>query len=117
MKSPDSAGASHGSGASLALGLVLSLVLTAGAFALVMTGAVPRGLVLPGILAAGAVQILVHVFCFLHLNMESEGGWNALALAFTVVIIAILVGGSIWIMQHLDRNMAMTAGPPEVTGR
>ena len=109
MSSADSsiAGASHGSAKSYATGFLLSLVLTAVAFALVMTGALPRSTALPGILAIGVLQILVHLVCFLHMNNKSEGGWNVLALGFTAVITVILVFGSIWIMQHLDHNMTM----------
>jgi cytochrome o ubiquinol oxidase subunit IV len=101
------AGASHGSGKSYATGFVLSLMLTAIPFAMVMSGALPRSTVLPSILAIGVLQIVVHLVCFLHMNTKSEGGWNALAFAFTVVITVILVAGSVWIMQHLDHNLAM----------
>ena len=109
MSSADAtlAGASHGSGKSYAIGFLLSLVLTAIAFALVMTGALPRSTALPVILAMGVLQILVHLVCFLHMNTRSEGGWNVLALGFTAVITIILIFGSIWIMQHLAHNMTM----------
>jgi cytochrome o ubiquinol oxidase operon protein cyoD len=98
---------SHGDAKSYAIGFLLSLVLTAVAFALVMTGALPRSTVLAGILAMAVLQILVHLVCFLHMNTRSEGGWNVLALGFTAVITVIVVFGSIWIMQHLDHNMSM----------
>ncbi len=89
------------------MGFVLSLALTVIPFALVMTGVLPRSIALPSILAIGVLQILVHLVCFLHMNTKSEGGWNVLALGFTAVITMILVFGSMWIMQHLDRNMTM----------
>ena len=109
MSSADSsfAGASRGSAKSYALGFCLSLVLTAISFASVMTGALPRSTVLPMILAMAVLQIVVQLVCFLHMNTTSESGWNVLALAFTAVITMILVFGSVWIMQHLDHNMAM----------
>jgi cytochrome o ubiquinol oxidase operon protein cyoD len=105
---PSLAGESHGSGRSYAIGFVLSLVLTAIPFALVMTGVLPRQAVLAGILVLGVLQIVVHLVFFLHLSTRSEGGWNLLALVFTALITGILVFGSIWIMQHLDHNMTMT---------
>jgi cytochrome o ubiquinol oxidase subunit IV len=101
---------SHGDGKSYAIGFVLSLVLTAVPFALVMTGALPRSTVLPGILVLAVLQILVHLVFFLHMNTRSEGGWNVLALGLTVLITVIVVVGSIWIMQHLDHNMMMVPG-------
>jgi cytochrome o ubiquinol oxidase operon protein cyoD len=108
MSSAHAEVASHGSGTSLAAGFVLSLLLTAIPFALVMFGALPRGLVLPAILAAAVLQIAVHACLFLHLNTTSEGGWNALAFGVTVLITVIVIAGSLWIMEHLDRNMTMT---------
>jgi len=43
--------------------------------------------------------------CFLHMNTSSEDRWNLVAFVFTVLIIAILVVGSIWIMWNLNYNM------------
>ena len=56
------------------------------------------------------MQIVVHVVFFLHLDTRSEGGWNLIAFAFTVVVVAIVLGGSLWIMFHLNSNM-MPMGP------
>ncbi|KHN90866.1 cytochrome o ubiquinol oxidase subunit IV [Pectobacterium actinidiae] len=51
------------------------------------------------------VQILVHLVYFLHLNTSSEERWNVVALVFAVLIIAIVVVGSIWIMMSAHHNM------------
>ncbi|MNE33415.1 Cytochrome bo(3) ubiquinol oxidase subunit 4 [compost metagenome] len=51
------------------------------------------------------VQIVVHMVFFLHMNHRSEGGWNMLALIFTLVILVIAVAGSVWVMYHLNANM------------
>jgi cytochrome o ubiquinol oxidase operon protein cyoD len=103
----------HGSGTSLAAGFALSLVLTAIPFALVMTGALPRGLVLPAIVAAAVLQIAVHLSLFLHLDTKSEGGWNALAFGATLLITVIFLAGSVWIMHNLDRNMMSMPMPDD----
>lgn len=63
--------------------------------------------ILGTILAMAVVQILVHLVCFLHMNTKSDEGWNMTAFVFTVLIIAILVVGSIWIMWNLNYNMMM----------
>lgn len=57
------------------------------------------------ILGLAAVQIVVHMIYFLHMNSKSEGGWNMLALVFTIVLVVITLSGSIWIMYHLNHNM------------
>ena len=47
-------------------------------------------------------------FFFLHMNLKSEGGWNMLALIFTIVVVVIAVAGSVWVMYHLNVNMMPT---------
>lgn len=97
----------HGSLKSYLWGFGLSVVLTAVPFWLVMTGAlgsaVATALVILGL---AAVQIVVHMIFFLHMNTRSEGGWTFMALIFTVVLVAIAFSGSVWVMYHLNTNMA-----------
>jgi cytochrome o ubiquinol oxidase operon protein cyoD len=57
------------------------------------------------ILAFAAVQIVVHMVYFLHMNAKSEGGWNLLALLFTIMLVVIALSGSLWVMYHLNNNM------------
>ena len=88
------------------IGFVLSVILTVIPFWLVM-GKVfdkPSTTALV-ILALAAVQIVVHMIYFLHMNTKVEGGWSMLALIFTVVLVVITLSGSIWVMYHLNTNM------------
>ncbi|WP_342148067.1 cytochrome o ubiquinol oxidase subunit IV [Methylorubrum sp. SB2] len=101
----------HGSFKDYVTGFVLSVILTAIPFGLVM-GDVIGDKLITGIvvLAFAVVQIIVHMVYFLHMNTKSEGGWTFLALIFTVTIVAITLCGSIWVMHHLNTNMMpMTA--------
>jgi cytochrome o ubiquinol oxidase operon protein cyoD len=87
-------------------GFILSVILTAIPFWLVM-GKVfdkPSTTVLV-ILAFGVVQIFVHMIYFLHMNTKVEGGWSMLALVFTLILVVITLTGSIWVMFHLNHNM------------
>jgi cytochrome o ubiquinol oxidase operon protein cyoD len=101
----DTTGASRGSFKSYATGFVLSIVLTAMAFGLVMGGALPSSAVLLGIVGAAVVQILVHLHYFLHLDTSSAARWNVLAILFTLFIMILFVGGTIWIMYNLNYRM------------
>ena len=101
----DSTGASRGSLQSYFTGFVLSLILTAIPFALVMSGTWSSSATLAGIFIAGIVQILVHLHYFLHLDTSSTARWNVLALMFTLVIMVLFVGGTIWIMYNLYYRM------------
>lgn len=90
-------------------GFILSVILTAIPFWLVMAkvfeSSTTTALV---ILAFGAVQIVVHMIYFLHMNAKSEGGWNMLALIFTLVLVVITLAGSLWVMFHMNTNMMPT---------
>ena len=99
-------GASHGSRREYWIGFLLSVLLTAPAFALVMTGIIPDPRVTAGIVMALAmVQIVVHMIYFLHMNTKSENGWTMLALIFTAIIVLIVIAGSLWVMYHMNLNM------------
>lgn len=87
-------------------GFAAAALLTILPFWLVMSGAFSKtGPADAFILLLAAIQIVVHMVYFLHLNGKSEGGWNMLALAFTIVLVVITLSGSIWIMYHLNQNM------------
>lgn len=94
------------------IGFLLSVVLTAIPFWLVMTGALQDAQVTTIIIIAFAVvQILVHTICFLHVNTRSESGWTLMAYMFTAVIVLIVIAGSLWIMYHLNTNMMQMTMP------
>ncbi|HYP85627.1 cytochrome o ubiquinol oxidase subunit IV [Variovorax sp.] len=87
-------------------GFILSVILTAIPFALVMGKVFDKSSTTAMvILALGAVQIVVHMIYFLHMDAKSEGGWNMLALIFTLVLVVITLTGSLWVMYHLNHNM------------
>ncbi|XOZ33638.1 cytochrome o ubiquinol oxidase subunit IV [Halomonadaceae bacterium KBTZ08] len=97
---------SHGSVRSYVLGLVLSIILTVIPFGLVMSGGLNETLVMIVISAAAALQVLLQLVLFMHLNLKTEEGRDSGAfIFFTTVILVLVVGGSLWIMYHLDLNL------------
>jgi cytochrome o ubiquinol oxidase operon protein cyoD len=99
-------GASHSTLKGYVTGFILAVILTAIPFWLVMGNVIesPRTTAIV-ILAFAAVQIVVHMIYFLHMNTRSEGGWSLLALIFTLVLLVIMLAGSLWVMYHLNTNM------------
>jgi cytochrome o ubiquinol oxidase subunit IV len=90
------------------VGLVLAALLTAASFAVIYTNLI-WGPAIPAALVTLAVaQMGVHLVFFLHLTTAPDNTNNAMALAFGVLIVALLIGGSLWIMDHLNQNMAPT---------
>ena len=97
---------SHGSFKTYMTGFILSVILTAIPFWLVMDDVVTnRTAIVLAIMGLGVVQIFVHMIYFLHMNSKSEGGWTFMALLFTVVIVMITLVGSLWVMFNLNTNM------------
>jgi cytochrome o ubiquinol oxidase operon protein cyoD len=96
----------HGSVRTYATGFVLSVILTAIPFAIVMKGGfgdpVVTALV---VLGFAVVQILVHMVYFLHMTAKSEAGWTLLSTIFTIMVVGIMLSGSIWVMYHMNANM------------
>lgn len=101
----DSTGVSRGSLKSYLTGFVLALILTAIPFALVMRGTWSAAATLAAIFVAGIAQILVHLHYFLHLDTTSAARWNVLAMIFTLLIMILFVGGTLWIMWTLNYRM------------
>jgi cytochrome o ubiquinol oxidase operon protein cyoD len=97
--------ASHGIGGYL-LGLGLAGGLTWLSFA-VAGGTLVWGPGIPAALLAFAVaQMGVHLVFFLHITTGPEHTNNVLALVFGILIVALVLAGSLWIMAHLNEMMA-----------
>jgi cytochrome o ubiquinol oxidase subunit IV len=87
-------------------GVIMSAVLTLIPFAAVMYHYYSKGLTLAILLICALVQFLVQVICFLRLNIQSdEGKTNVLLFIFAIVVLIAIIGGSVWIMYHLNYNM------------
>jgi cytochrome o ubiquinol oxidase operon protein cyoD len=87
------------------VGLALATALTLVSFFvagtnLVWTPSIPIAI---GVLAVA--QMGVHLAFFLHITTGPDNVNNVLALAFGVLIVGLLIGGSLFIMAHLNHNM------------
>ncbi len=99
-------GASHSTLKGYLTGFVLAVILTAVPFWLVLGKVLATSTATAiAVLVIAAVQIVVHMVYFLHMNGKSEGGWTMLALLFTLVLVVITLSGSLWVMYHLNHNM------------
>jgi cytochrome o ubiquinol oxidase operon protein cyoD len=61
------------------------------------------------LVALAVAQMGVHLVFFLHITTGPDNTNNVLALAFGVLIVALVLIGSIWIMANLAHN-TMPAG-------
>ncbi|MFX1674277.1 cytochrome o ubiquinol oxidase subunit IV [Paraburkholderia sp. A2WS-5] len=95
----------HGSLGSYVAGFILAVLLTAGAFGIVIHGTMAPNTMMVVLAVLAFVQVVVHLVFFLHLNTSSGQGWNALSLAYTVLAAAFLIFGTIWVMHNVGMNM------------
>ena len=88
------------------IGVALCVLLTLLSFGVVMSGTFSRGQILQVIFWSAFLQFMTQVVCFLRLNAQTEQGKiNIMCLLFAIFILAVVVGGSIWIMVNLNYNM------------
>ena len=89
-------------------GLVLAMVATIASFVVSQTNLLwPPGIPV-GLVVLAFAQIGVHLVFFLHLGSGPDNTNNILALAFGVLVVFVVIGGSLWIIANLNANtMAM----------
>ncbi|NUB12693.1 cytochrome o ubiquinol oxidase subunit IV [Azospirillum brasilense] len=105
----------HGTLGSYLIGFVLSVILTVIPFWLVMDGTIlDKNMTVMAIMALAAVQVVVHMIFFLHMNGRAEGGWTMLSLIFTIIVVVIMLAGSLWVMYHLNTNMMPIHDPSQL---
>lgn len=101
----DSAGMSRGTGKSYTTGFILSIVLTTIPFALVMHKTLSHPATIVAVISAAIIQVMVHLYYFLHMDTSSRARWNVLAMLFAVLIMFLIVGGTMWIIYNLNYRM------------
>lgn len=92
------------------LGLGLSILLTATAFFLSGTTLVWGPSIPVALVVLAIAQMGVHLVFFLHITTAPDSVNNVLALAFGVLIVVLILGGTVLIMATMNRNMAVSDG-------
>jgi len=87
-------------------GFVLAVILTVVPFMLAAFKLLSASTAFAVIAALALIQVVVHLRYFLHLDLKRSPRENLVALAFTAVLMVIMIGGSLWIMFDLHGRMA-----------
>jgi cytochrome o ubiquinol oxidase subunit IV len=87
------------------VGLGLAILLTATSFFVAGTDLVWQPSIPVALVVLAIAQMGVHLVFFLHISTGADNTNNVLALAFGVLIVILLIGGSLWIMANLNHNM------------
>ena len=87
------------------VGLGLAVLLTATSFFVAGTDLVWHPSIPVAIVVLAIAQMGVHLVFFLHITTGADNTNNVLALAFGLMIVVLVIGGSLWIMSNLNHNM------------
>jgi cytochrome o ubiquinol oxidase subunit IV len=87
------------------IGLALATILTATSFYIAGTDLVWAPSIPVALVVLAIAQMGVHLVFFLHITTGPDNTNNVMALAFGVLIVVLLLGGSLWIMANLNHNM------------
>ena len=93
------------------IGLLLATILTVTSFWVANTTALWGPGVAAGLAVLAVAQMGVHLVFFLHITSGPDNANNILALAFGVLIVFLVAGGSLVIMANLNENMMQHAQP------
>ena len=91
---------------SYVLGFGLALLLTGVSFWVASTSALWGPGIAVGLVVLAIAQMGIHLVFFLHVTSGPDNTNNVLALAFGVLIVFLVMVGTIWIMAHMNMNMA-----------
>lgn len=87
------------------IGLGLAALLTVISFTLPWSDLVWGPGIAMALVVFAIAQMGVHLVFFLHITTSPDNTNNVLALAFGVLIVFLVLGGSIWIVYDLNHNM------------
>lgn len=71
----------------------------------------PHGAMMALLSVLAAVQIFAQLIFFLHAADEPRPRFNLMALCFTLVVVSIVIGGTLWIMDNLAHTHEVLEKP------
>ena len=95
------------------LGFLLAAGMTVASFYVAAEHVVWEPAVPAALVTLAVAQMGIHLVFFLHITTGPDNTNNVLALAFGILAVALVLGGSVWIMHHLNQQMHMA---PSMTG-
>jgi cytochrome o ubiquinol oxidase operon protein cyoD len=87
------------------VGLGLAILLTATSFFIAGTDLVWQPSIPVALIVLAIAQMGVHLVFFLHITTGADNTNNVMALAFGLLVVFLVIGGSLWIMANLNHNM------------
>jgi len=86
-------------------GFLLSIALTLIAYYFAVSGGVSGWGLMLSLTGMALLQFIIQLVFFLHMRDETEPRWKLMVFNLAILLLSILVFGTLWIMQNLDRHM------------
>lgn len=89
-------------------GFGAALCLSVAAFLFATQSTLSSASIMAILLLLAVIQLIVQLVCFLHMKVGGRSQTRTVTMAFTVLMMLIVVIGSLWIMRNLDYRMGMS---------
>ena len=86
-------------------GLLFAAILSGMSFVVARTDLLWAPGMAVGLAVLAVAQMGVHLVFFLNISTRPDHTNNVMALAFGLLIVGLVMGGSLWIMANLNANM------------
>lgn len=86
-------------------GYISSLVLVFGAYFLTKGICWKQMGLIFFVMALAAAQVFIQLLTFLNLGIERKPRWGMMTALFTLMVIVIIFGGTLWIMKNINYNL------------
>ena len=90
---------------SYVVGVMLAVLLSAVAFGIVANGTISRTATLWTVAMTAVAQVVVHFRFFLHINLSASKRDDLQLIVFSLLIVALMAGGTMWILADLKTRM------------
>jgi cytochrome o ubiquinol oxidase subunit IV len=98
------------------LGFLLSVILAFAMYRVSDKSHLTGDLLVFSLFGLAIFQALIQLVLFMQVGLESRPHWVSISLIFTILVILIVIGGSIWIMNNLNYNMMPMTKPMPTHG-
>lgn len=88
------------------VGFILCILLTLLAYFMAERHMLTGQTLFIGLSVVAIIQFIVQIFCFVRLNTGSQDSkLDLICFLFTILVVVVVIGGTLWIMFNLNYNM------------
>lgn len=94
----------------LVLGFIFSALIIFGLFRIATKAHVSEFTMEFTLISLAILQTVIQMVFFFHLGLGEKPRWHLMMFLFTIFVVVIVIGGSMWIMYNLRYNVMLPVG-------